>query len=46
MQVVADCHRRELIHGDLKPENIIIHPDKNSATLVDFGHATREQITG
>ena len=30
-------HRNGVIHGDLKPQNIIIQEDKHMAVLVDFG---------
>ena len=31
------CHRHGVIHGDLKPQNIIIQEDKHMAVMVDFG---------
>lgn len=30
-------HRHGVIHGDLKPQNIIIQEDKHMAVMVDFG---------
>jgi serine/threonine protein kinase len=30
-------HRNGVIHGDLKPQNIIVQEDKHMAVLVDFG---------
>jgi serine/threonine protein kinase len=33
------AHSLEIIHRDVKPENIIITPDRESAYLVDFGIA-------
>jgi serine/threonine protein kinase len=30
-------HRHGVVHGDLKPQNIIVQPDKHMAVLVDFG---------
>lgn len=33
------AHSKEVIHRDVKPENIIITPDRETAYLVDFGIA-------
>lgn len=30
-------HRHGVVHGDLKPQNIIVQPEKHMAVLVDFG---------
>jgi len=30
-------HRHGVIHGDLKPQNVIVQEDKHMAVLVDFG---------
>ncbi len=35
---VAALHRRGVIHGDLKPKNIVIDPNDNP-TIIDFGLA-------
>lgn len=34
---LAYLHFHGVIHGDIKPQNIIIQPDKHMAVLVDFG---------
>ena len=36
LDALAYCHRRQVIHRDVKPSNIIIKPD-GEAVLVDFG---------
>jgi serine/threonine protein kinase len=40
LQVIADCHAEEVVHGDLKAENIMLSADKTIVTLVDFGTAS------
>ncbi len=30
-------HYQGIVHGDLKPHNIIVEPDKHLASIVDFG---------
>jgi serine/threonine protein kinase len=40
VQALADCHRRGLTHGDVKPENIMSVREKNGIKLVDFGTAS------
>ena len=30
-------HRNGVVHGDIKPQNVIIQPDKHMAVLVDYG---------
>ena len=37
---LAALHRRSLIHGDMKPENIIVDPS-GEPTLVDFGFSCK-----
>lgn len=32
-------HANGVVHGDIKPQNIIIQPDRHSAVLIDFGLA-------
>ncbi len=36
LDALATCHERHVVHRDVKPHNIIIHPD-GRAVLVDFG---------
>jgi serine/threonine protein kinase len=40
MQVLATCHSRGVLHGDLKPENIMISHRGAIATVIDFGTAS------
>eukprot|EP00928_Gymnodinium_smaydae_P039715 TRINITY_DN27063_c0_g1_i1.p1 TRINITY_DN27063_c0_g1~~TRINITY_DN27063_c0_g1_i1.p1 ORF type:complete len:552 (+),score=72.20 TRINITY_DN27063_c0_g1_i1:73-1728(+) len=45
IQALAYCHERDVIHRDVKPENIMIHSARDddaepAATLIDFGLAT------
>jgi serine/threonine protein kinase len=40
MQVLAACHTRGVLHGDVKPENIMISHSGAIATLIDFGSAS------
>ncbi len=43
---VAELHRRNVIHKDLNPKNILVHSDTRQATLLDFGISTRATTEG
>jgi len=39
-RIINACHYMHLhgtVHGDIKPQNIIVQPDEHKAVLVDFG---------
>jgi len=38
-----DIHEQGVVHHDVKPENVIVHPDGH-AVLVDFGFARHERF--
>ena len=31
------CHSRRVLHRDLKPQNLLLDPDRNIIKLADFG---------
>ena len=37
LNALSYIHRHGVVHGDLKPQNIIVQPEKHMAVLVDFG---------
>lgn len=39
LNAIRYIHRYGVVHGDLKPHNIIVEPDKHLASIVDFGLA-------
>lgn len=39
-------HYRDIVHGDFKPQNIIIQPDQHTISLVDFGLSVTKAHTG
>ncbi|RPK56831.1 Serine/threonine-protein kinase StkP [Streptomyces sp. ADI96-02] len=42
-EILHKVHEKELVHGDLKPENVIVEPD-GRLRLIDMGHAVRESV--
>ncbi|WP_017623578.1 serine/threonine protein kinase [Nocardiopsis chromatogenes] len=40
-EILREVHDRNLVHCDLKPENVIVQPD-GRLRLIDMGHAARE----
>ncbi|MBN2007031.1 MAG: AAA family ATPase [Anaerolineae bacterium] len=42
-RILTEIHQRNIIHKDINPNNILIHPETLVPTLIDFGLAT--QIT-
>ncbi|MFH9607104.1 serine/threonine protein kinase [Streptomyces sp. NPDC017448] len=41
-ETLEKVHDRKLVHGDLKPENVIVEPD-GRLRLIDMGHAVKER---
>lgn len=40
--VLGYLHYHGIVHGDMKPDNIMVNPKNHSVVLVDFGLSTRE----
>ena len=38
---VAQLHQKNIIHKDIKPDNIVINSETNQIKIIDFGIATR-----
>ncbi|MBO3463641.1 trifunctional serine/threonine-protein kinase/ATP-binding protein/sensor histidine kinase [Aetokthonos hydrillicola] len=39
-EILHDLHRHRIVHKDLKPANILIHPDSKQVKLIDFSIAS------
>ena len=37
----AELHSRGIVHGDIKPDNVCVHPRTGDVALIDFGAAMR-----
>ena len=43
IQGLEQIHARNIIHKDINPDNIIIHPESENVRLIDFGMASYER---
>ena len=43
-EIVSHLHRHKVVHRDIKPRNIIIHPQTRRVHLTDFGIATLRSL--
>jgi predicted ATPase/signal transduction histidine kinase len=40
VQILHDLHQNRVIHKDIKPDNILIHPESKQVKLIDFSIAS------
>ncbi|MBF0274303.1 MAG: AAA family ATPase [Nitrospinae bacterium] len=38
--ILGEVHRKNVIHKDIKPKNILFHKESNQTTVIDFGLAS------
>jgi len=46
LQSLVFLGSQRVVHCDLKPENIVVHPSKNEIKVIDFGSSCFENRTG
>eukprot|EP01129_Flabellula_baltica_P012478 TRINITY_DN5643_c1_g1_i1.p1 TRINITY_DN5643_c1_g1~~TRINITY_DN5643_c1_g1_i1.p1 ORF type:complete len:245 (+),score=47.66 TRINITY_DN5643_c1_g1_i1:477-1211(+) len=45
VSAIAFMHRQDIAHRDLKPDNILVHPETFHVTIIDFGFACTDHIS-
>lgn len=43
-QILGEIHQHHLIHKDINSQNILIHPERQSVTIIDFGIASKVSL--